>query len=116
MNLQQVFDKVSNHLLTQNRKSMEDGDCSYHSSDGTKCAIGCLIPENMYTEEMEGNSVSSSLVNGALHPISVKGDMHDMLCDLQSVHDNLWPTEWTKALLRLAITYKLFFTPLPEGT
>ena len=111
MNLQQVFDKVSNHLLTQNAKSVEDGECAYYSSNGTKCAIGCLIPENLYEESMEGNGVSANYVHSALHPISVKGDMHDMLVDLQIMHDNQEPYLWPNALFNLANCYKLQFTP-----
>ena len=46
---QEVFDRVARHLLTQRRKSMIERSagpvCAFRGVDGTKCAIGCLIPD-----------------------------------------------------------------------
>ena len=48
MNIQEIFDTVSVHLLTQNEKSQESDfyrSCLYRGPNGTKCAVGCLIKD-----------------------------------------------------------------------
>lgn len=52
----EVFDQVSDHLLSQKIRSMKDGVCLYRMSDGRKCAAGCLISDDEYNEEIEGKS------------------------------------------------------------
>ena len=46
-NKRQTFDKVKKHLLKQGERSMkaDDSICVYHSKEGLKCAVGCLISE-----------------------------------------------------------------------
>ena len=52
---QEVFDTVSQHLLTQNAESLSDsGMCVYRSPEGFSCAAGCLIPPEDYRVEFEG--------------------------------------------------------------
>ncbi len=57
MNNQEIYDKVSKHLLTQNKKSKLDGKCSYRGDNHTSCAIGCLIPYDLYDSQMEGGTI-----------------------------------------------------------
>lgn len=127
MNTQQIFDKVATHLLTQNRQAMTLGGCMYRAEDGAMCAVGCLINDNEYTEELEGRSLwdeityedgYSTTVREAVErsigrPITMKE--YEMLRDLQQVHDGagtdiigmstveLWPD----ALRRVAKQYRL---------
>lgn len=51
--LQEIFDIVAKHLLTQGKKSVSRGFCSYRGNDGTKCAAGALIPDNQYDCKFE---------------------------------------------------------------
>lgn len=59
--LQEVFDRVVKHLLTQNKVSFaskngdsKNGDiCAYRGAGGLMCAVGCLIPDNLYKPEMD---------------------------------------------------------------
>jgi hypothetical protein len=37
--------------------------CVYRAKDGCKCAVGQLIPYDMYTSKMEGNTVYALLTN-----------------------------------------------------
>lgn len=62
MNMQEAFDKIATHLATQGkrsvkRKKFEDEVelCLYRSPDGLSCAVGCLIPDELYKEKLEGS-------------------------------------------------------------
>jgi hypothetical protein len=60
MDTQTAFDIVMTHLWNQNGVSRKPfgGGCAYRGQRGTKCAIGCLIPDHLYNRGMEGSSVS----------------------------------------------------------
>ncbi len=56
--MQELFDAVSTHLLTQNRRSMNKDGCAYRSDDALySCAIGGIMPDCVYEEWMERKSV-----------------------------------------------------------
>lgn len=64
MTPQEIFDTVVSHLRIQGRPAIHTdgptvGRCAYRSSNGTKCAVGCLIPDSIYTPLMEGDAVPS---------------------------------------------------------
>ena len=69
MNEQETFDNVALHLLKQGKKAVGSYDgssysetvCKYRSKDGLKCAVGCLIPDEMYDPLMEGHGVDHLL-------------------------------------------------------
>ena len=53
---QEAFDKMVRHLQSQNWKQATEGEfgpCVYRGDNGRMCAIGCLIPDNEYTEALE---------------------------------------------------------------
>ena len=52
--LQEIYDKVKAHLLAQGRPAMFQGSCVYRSPNGLKCAVGCLITDEAYDEDLEG--------------------------------------------------------------
>ena len=60
MDTQQAFDLVIQHLWRQNRTSRRrwpgSEGCAYRGGDATKCAIGTLIPDDLYRDDMEGLS------------------------------------------------------------
>ena len=60
MDTQQAFDLVIQHLWNQNRTSRRDWrqaeGCAYRGTGGARCAIGALIPDDLYREDMEGLS------------------------------------------------------------
>lgn len=54
MNRQKTYDTVKAHLLKQGERSVGPGDmCMYRGPNGLKCAIGCLIPDELYDPKME---------------------------------------------------------------
>lgn len=66
---QELFDKVVNHLIDQGGPSIAyEPDytfpaaiCKYRGGDGRSCAIGCLIKDEFYKEEFEGNLFTEML-------------------------------------------------------
>lgn len=61
MTRQEVYNKVRDHLLAQGEQSAGMMGCQYRAerSDGTvlMCAIGCLIPDELYDDGLEGMDV-----------------------------------------------------------
>ena len=120
MNKQEVFDKVAKHLLTQKIKCVDStGRCVYRGINGLKCAIGCLIPDDVYEPSMEGFVIHHWFGN-----TSLSGDgpnrktsidwmkpaaMNDLLQSLQLIHDGYTPNEWQKQLKNVAKKHELTF-------
>ncbi len=107
MTKKQIIQKVREHLLSQNEKAMDEDTCLYrfapHHRALLKCAVGCLIPDELYNSKME--KVSASLLTTLcpnLKPwlyaedLEIK-DAEELLEDLQGVHDlsdvQHWPDE-----------------------
>ena len=125
MNRQYVFNTVARHLLTQRKQALRpslpqpDGAapapaCVYRSPRGLKCAIGALIPDEMYCPRMEGNSVRNLLMD---HPeltshLKLKQDLSEVveiqfLDTLQQIHDDNPEYDWPLKLLEFAEQYGL---------
>jgi hypothetical protein len=105
MDAQKIFDTVARHLLTQRRKSEETHglrSCLYRKSlgDGTAlmCAVGCLIPDESYSPDLEGKQADDERVLAAL-PFSADADF---LRSLQDIHDYDDPQFWPGRLRRFA--------------
>lgn len=117
---QEIFTTIKNHLLQQNLVSKEYRLCYLKNSHGLKCAIGCLIPDDLYSPSLEMNGgldTNQELVN-ILESIGIqlrdpnfsylnKTLTYKMLLELQSIHDNLDPQYWSNALANIAIKYNL---------
>lgn len=128
MNHQEIFNKVAEHLLTQNAKAMLGEECVYRSEDGCRCAIGCLIPDELYRPEFEGKNVDGlcavDLFSKLLHddeykykyPLIAKHllgakpnyaiDLR-FLARLQAIHDYESVGAWLLTLKRFAHDNKL---------
>lgn len=55
---QQVFDAVVSHLRAQAKPCMDELSCVYRNDSGMKCAIGALIPDEVYGPALEGHNIS----------------------------------------------------------
>lgn len=82
---QEIFDTVVTFLVKQGKRAVELG-CMYRTEDGLKCAVGCLIPDELYKDEMEKPGVVS-LLNSFPELDFLKPHV-DLLVSLQSAHDN----------------------------
>ena len=84
MNPQEIYNKIKQHLLSQNKRSIAsvpsrryDGEndevCAYRSDDGNlKCAVGALITDDAYSKELEDKPWYNPVVAKALVESGVK--------------------------------------------
>ena len=106
MNRQQTFDTVVAHLRKQGKQATIDGHgCAYRGDNGTKCAVGCLIPDSEYREEFEGWPVGG--VMGQC--MALQDHDVDLLASLQRVHDANLPYDWEKRFQTVAKMYGLTY-------
>ena len=132
MNAQEIFDKSAAHLLQQMRRAMDPKTviCSYRGEAGRTCAIGCLIPDHLYTPDIERTAVSDIDAPCYIEPerkeryieperkercIKLKSILEDaglwehrsLLEALQQVHDSYEPDNWLLHLHRAANEFNL---------
>lgn len=91
MTKQELFDKVATHLLKQRRVSRltNSGSCAYRGVEGTSCAIGCLIPDELYEKNMEGSSIRILMMHRPdIQELIGKGNV-ELASRLQRIHDSV---------------------------
>ena len=100
-----VFNYVKEHLLKQNERSVDPWSlqCQYLSQkeDGKvlMCAIGCLIDNEWYSEKIENLSASNEDVKRAVACSIPNWTVNDiMLNELQHIHDEYEPDQWSLKL------------------
>ena len=93
---QEIFDFVAFNLIKQSKLSAikeisEDHGgqelikCKYRSEDGCKCAVGFLIPDNVYSPEFEDNGIPSILSKLKVESFN----NNELLAKLQMLHDSI---------------------------
>lgn len=106
----EIFEIVEKHMLTQKDKSyyidpVGELSCAYRGMGKLKCAVGCLITEEAYTPELEGQGVLfDEDVHRALEKslgINPSKGLLGLLDDLQSIHDARPVKAWKAELERL---------------
>ncbi len=124
MNKQEVFDKVASHLLTQKRLSVNKNNsaiCRYKTKKGLKCAIGCLIPDELYDPDIEGRTVNMIISSGepSEKTLKLKSILYQVLggtllledylflIELQQIHDFIQPSKWKSRLIEFAESHSL---------
>lgn len=136
MNTQETFDTVARHLLTQGEKSTKmekmgklNGEdvlqpfCAYRGEGGLKCAIGVLIPDDLYDSDFECRAIY--FIQGPVLDAVTPDDIEEyhfgenFLEKLQLVHDEGDPngdliTQWKRELRAIAESYGLDHSVLNE--
>lgn len=118
--IQEVFDRVVSHLLTQKKPSYSaGGGCAYRGADGLMCAVGCLIPDNLYNPLMDTSDSTDieSVIKrfGMIDLFDFKvtdcsdDEFISLLDDLQSIHDAHPSSKWENELKLLATNHNLEF-------
>lgn len=102
---QEIFDTVAKHLLTQNERASNNGACMYRAPNGCKCAVGCLIPDELYSPYFEGQNVMGSQIRNLLIGLGYMN--FNFLLALQQVHDYDYEEDWAEKLTELAERYHL---------
>ena len=92
-----LINYVRNHLVAQGERcANERGNCLYKC--GTKsCAIGCLIDDDLYRPDFEGNSAMHHSIVMAIqvtHRIALSREQLYALLRLQYIHDQREPKHW----------------------
>lgn len=108
---QEVFDKVVTHLRKQNAKSMSSaGGCFYRFGE-KKCAVGCLIPDELYSPRLEGLGVASMVLEDVLLKAGIPESCFSLLTCLQTTHDDCNVGQWEIHFQELAEAEGLEFKP-----
>lgn len=102
----EIFNKVQEHLLSQNARS------EITRTNGKMCAVGCLIRPEQYEQDIEGTPIGGPRVDEALahSGITIDDDMNMMLRSLQGVHDDISPKRWAEHIQFLEKRYQSLFT------
>jgi hypothetical protein len=100
---QAVYRRVRDHLLKQGRRSWDGGlGCLYRGPGGLKCAVGALIPDELYDPKIEHAACDEMRVIRVLRKIPGMEDVSNedagFLRGLQSIHDRDDPDEWEESL------------------
>lgn len=88
---QEVFDIVSTHLFAQGRKSEDGGaGCMYRSHDGLCCAVGVLMPDDIYDTELEGCPADAVIDKLFKQGLADWREHTTLLMCLQFIHDGAY--------------------------
>lgn len=126
MNNQEAFDKIWDWFVVQRKPMSTNGvSCRYRGDGGAKCAVGVLIPDELYSESVEGWMAYDIMVNCGQTARPAVCELNrwlrkettitvQFLSDVQRLHDNQVATplyaftqSMKDGLVRLAAQYKL---------
>lgn len=114
--MQQEFDAVVTHLYKQGRPAVgNDGFCRYRTEDGLKCAVGCRIPDEAYTAEMDSGYGMHALTLWSKFESELPeeiGEYDEMFMALQRAHDDWEGNGWEhieKELEHIASRFNLTY-------
>lgn len=115
---QELYDIVVAHLRKQHAKSQSPDKkiCMYRGEGGLKCAVGVLIPDEIYNHAMEFSLHTLTFYKGDLLPDNLRLEFathFDLLSTLQEVHDKVEIDNWEKKFKTTAKLLDLQYTP-PE--
>lgn len=106
--LQTLFDAAVTHLLKQDAKANDTKKCDrvprcmYRASNGLKCGIGGILPDDKYDPAFEGKGVNA-LPAPVLESMGIIDEGTELLAQrVQSIHDQLPVSLWAVALRILA--------------
>lgn len=118
MTLQQLFDKVATHLLTQKVPCYaEDNETPTLRNGKLSDSTGCLFPENFNFSLICGElSIDNDLLVEVLHEQGIiVGDNIEvneqlaLLAEFQEVHDRIIESDWQTAISDIAVKFNLVF-------
>lgn len=91
--LDEIQQEVIRRLKAQGCQAISvDETCQYKTATGMKCAVGVLIPDELYSVEMEGYGIHSLFskfpsLNDLFHPEILESAIN-LLGSLQRIHDD----------------------------
>ena len=106
-----LIDIVETKLLKQGTKSIRGteniyiGSCALRGTDGMKCAIGWLVPDDVYTPDLDAveDPVLELIATGNYEKCFGEQfyEKTEILQELQYVHDHIDPPQWAKEFKRI---------------
>lgn len=110
-----IIDLVETKLLEQGTRSIKDGSqnfytgapgsCALRGANGMKCAIGWLVPDHVYTSDLETveDPVLELIETGNYEKCFGEQfyEKTEMLQELQYVHDYIAPVHWAEEFKRI---------------
>jgi hypothetical protein len=94
MTLLQISEKIRDHLIKQKAKSQtNNGACKYRNINGNMCAVGCLIPDEVYSPELEGKAMGrEEIITAVGLSLKMKLDVDTLalLRAWQNYHDSAY--------------------------
>jgi hypothetical protein len=109
--LQTTYNEIVSGLRKQNAKSVgENGCCMFRGLNNTKCAIGMILPDELYNPLFD--NPKSDLTVWSLDII--KRHNEKLLSALMIVHDQKLIKDWEQQFEGVAVRFGLVYTP-PEA-
>lgn len=115
---QQVFDHIAWHMLKQGERCTRGNsrECVYRDGEGRACAVGAIIPDEVYDPAMEQRGICDLMA--LLSMPRFQGPQHQafgevlrahgvMLLYLLRAHDQVSPVNWPIELRNIAATLEL---------
>jgi len=111
MTTQEIFDKVITHLREQKSKAVNhENKCMYRAPNNKKCAFGVLIPDEIYSIDMEGKKSYTVIENNK--PLNdIYGKNIDIIQNLQNIHDTCSVDAWERNFELTARIHRVNYTP-----
>lgn len=110
----EIVEFVKEKLLNQYECSFNENECAYRGENGLKCAIGHLIPDDLYLPQFEGtgihsispikNSPTGEKLKTAIEKTigrTLNADDLMVLATLQKIHDDYDVDNWEEAFDQL---------------
>lgn len=92
---QLLFDFIARHLFKQGCRSADKEMCLYRGPGKRRCAVGAVIPDEMYDESHEGDTIA----DGAAEMLPTWAKQYiSLLNSLQGVHDRKTSWDSTKKM------------------
>ena len=110
MTLLQISEKIRDHLIKQKAQSSnESGACKYRNSVGNMCAVGCLIPDSVYSPELESKVVDDNVIAAAVGlslKMKLDVDAIALMKSWQNYHDSTYSQRGRDDELKFSANYE----------
>ena len=112
-----AFHIMARHLLNQGRRAKSlapspENSCLYRAPGGLKCAVGALIPDEVYNPNMEGTTASGlyekypDVYECLVLEDKCDHDAEGFYNNMQAIHDSTPEYHWAEKLLRMRANLK----------
>ena len=100
MELQDIFNKASEHLSAMDGPCMDGSSCAYRDGKGGMCAVGVFIADEHYTQDIEGIGIADGNRGDLVRDVVARSLGLDVLtrqqvalfAALQDIHDE-WDSD-----------------------